>query len=152
MCKITKHEYHSTQSPKEEAHNQANQGLQQVDDKPKIQSNQPNSAQHHHGLGLGDHTMKLDSRWASQGAATWQHPPSPTSSGRFIPTYQRRFTRSRPGLVYLHAGLRAVCSFHMGIKHISKDPPALTYKRRLPPHLRTTHKRKSTKEIEEQHH
>ena len=55
MCKITKHEYHSTQSPKEEAHNQENQGLQQVDDKPKIQPNQPNSTQHHHGLGPGNH-------------------------------------------------------------------------------------------------
>ena len=38
-----------------EAHNQANQGPEQVENKPKIQPNQLNSRQHHHGPSLGDH-------------------------------------------------------------------------------------------------
>ena len=38
-----------------EAHNQANQGPEQVVNKPKIQLNQLNSAQNCHGPSLGDH-------------------------------------------------------------------------------------------------
>ena len=36
-------------------HNQANEGLEQVENKLKIQPNQLNSAQHRHGPSLGDH-------------------------------------------------------------------------------------------------
>jgi hypothetical protein len=47
----------------------------------------------------------------------------------------------------------ALCYFYMGIKHISKDPLISTYKRRPhPPHFNNTQERKSTKEVEEQHH
>jgi hypothetical protein len=47
---------HTRYEPKgDKAHNQANQGPKQVENKPKIQSNQLNSAQHHHGPSPGDH-------------------------------------------------------------------------------------------------
>ena len=38
-----------------EAHNQANQGLEQVENKPKIEPNDLNSMQHRHGPSPGEH-------------------------------------------------------------------------------------------------
>ena len=97
-------------------------------------------------------------RWVHSGSAKVQshrHRPHLAQNlvGWQIPPLLHRFHWYSADSMYLNDGLRLVCSFHMRIKHISKDPAPFTYERRLaPPHLNTTHKRKSNKEVEEQHH
>jgi hypothetical protein len=65
---------------------------------------------------------------------------APALVSEFISPCPTSVSRCSPGSMYLNDSLRSVCSFHMGVKHISKDPLLSNYKRRTSSLLTTTHK------------
>jgi hypothetical protein len=68
MCKKTKHKYHSTQVQWRQAHNQAKQGLKEVENNAKPKSKHINCMGHHHRPGLDDHR-----RHPNEDGLIWAH-------------------------------------------------------------------------------
>jgi hypothetical protein len=68
MYKETKYKHHSTQAQWREAHNQANQGPKEVENKAKPKSKHLNCVEYHHGPSPDDHR-----RQPNKDGLIWAH-------------------------------------------------------------------------------